>query len=289
MDQVILAMLKQYNCVSSQDYENALKEIIQEIALVGLWRAKFFEHAAFYGGTALRILYGLNRFSEDLDFSLLQQNLTFELAPYLNAIQTELTHFGFETEVEIKQKQQATAVQSAFVKANTQQHLLRIQAPSAIQAVTHAKQLLKVKLEVDTDPPPDFKTESIPQLRPIPFWIKSYCLPDLFAGKLSAVLCRSWSNRVKGRDWYDFLWFVQNNTPVNLKHLEARLIQFGYPIPERPLTADSLKSMLHDKVDALDIALAKQDIEKFIPNPEDLEAWSNALFHKVVEEVLTTR
>src|SRR5271168_5415411 len=104
MNPAILSMLDRYNCVSLQDYENALKEIMQEIALLGLWRSKFFEHTAFYGGTALRILYGLDRFSEDLDFSLLKQNKNFNLTPYLEAIKIELLGFGFSVTVEQKNK-----------------------------------------------------------------------------------------------------------------------------------------------------------------------------------------
>lgn len=116
MDQVILSMLEEYRCTSDIDYENALKEIMQEIALLGLWRAKFFEHAAFYGGTTLRVLYRLNRFSEDLDFSLLKPNNEFKLNQYLNAIQSELTAFGFDTEIVMKDKNVDANIQSAFLK-----------------------------------------------------------------------------------------------------------------------------------------------------------------------------
>src|SRR3989338_1368912 len=160
MDHVILAMLDTYHCVTDVDYENALKEIMQEIALIGLWRAKFFEHAAFYGGTALRILYHLNRFSEDLDFSLLKPSDTFNLHPYLNAIQSELNSFGFDTEILMKNKNIDTPFQSAFLKANTQKHLLQISAPETIRQLIHRQKQMKIKVEVDTHPPGNFETET---------------------------------------------------------------------------------------------------------------------------------
>src|SRR5258708_11206041 len=104
MHYAIEQMLKKYNCCSQLDYLNSLKEIFQEIALLGLWRAKFYEKAAFYGGTALRILYGLDRFSEDLDFTLLKNTKNFDLSPYNQAIADELSSFGFKVSVETKIK-----------------------------------------------------------------------------------------------------------------------------------------------------------------------------------------
>src|SRR5438309_3791037 len=123
MNPAILSMLDRYKCVTAQDYENALKEIIQEIALLGLWRAKFYEHAAFYGGSALRILYGLDRFSEDLDFTLLRPDKTFSLASYNQAIMDELRSFGFKVEVVTKTKKIVSNIESAFIKADSKQQL----------------------------------------------------------------------------------------------------------------------------------------------------------------------
>ena len=190
MHHIIATMLERYSYKTDTDYEHALKEIIQEIALLGLWRSKFFEHAAFYGGTALRILYQLDRFSEDLDFSLLSTNRAFDLLPYLQAITMELTAFGFEVTAAKKEKNVNTAIQSAFLKANTLEHLLKIQAPQALVDRQHGRTLLKIKIEIDTDPPQNFDTEIVHLLQPIPFWVKAYTLPDLFAGKVSAVLAR---------------------------------------------------------------------------------------------------
>lgn len=285
MDQAILSMLAPYQCKTEQDYENALKEIMQQIALLGLWRAKFFEHAAFYGGTALRVLYHLDRFSEDLDFSLITSCQDFKLDSYLHAIEIELEAFGFKAEATIKRKTKETAIQSAFLKENTQQHLIHINAPKTIQEKFHGRGNLKIKLEVDTDPPSGFYTEELPLLRPIPFWVKSYCMPDLFAGKISAMLCRQWKSRVKGRDWYDFLWFMQHNTPVRLSHLEKRLRAYDYYHDDQSLTENKLKYMLVEKVKEVDLNLAKDDIIKFIKNPSNIDAWSESLFVAAISEL----
>lgn len=285
MDKLILTMLEQYHCKTKDDYENALKQIIQQVALLGLWRSKFFEHAAFYGGTALRILYGLDRFSEDLDFSLLQSNANFSLEPYLRAIQQELNAFGFEVEVYEKEKTKETAIQSAFLKANTKQHLLKIDVPDAVKNHYHVQALLKIKLEVDTDPPLGFDTEAKPLLEPIPFSVNTYTLPDLLAGKIGAMLCRQWKNRVKGRDWYDFLWFIQKKVPVHLEHLEERLRCFDYYKERELLTKEKLNSLLTQRIESLDVGQAKADIVKFIKDPQRLDGWSQSVFLLAAEQL----
>jgi len=286
MDEVILSMLDQYQCKTDNEYENALKQIMQQVALLGLWRAKFFEHGAFYGGTSLRILYKLDRFSEDLDFSLLKKSLNFEIDGYLSSIQAELEAFGFSTEVVVKEKNIETNIQSGLVKANSQLHLLRVSAPPAIQQRCHSKKQLKIKLDIDTNPPDNFKTETKTLLQPIPFWVKTYCLPDLFAGKISALLCRQWQLRVKGRDWYDFLWFIQNRVPVHMKHLEARLRFFQFYTSAEPLSESKLKLFIDEKIDTINIDLAKQDINKFIKNPSRIDGWSRDVFHAAVGELM---
>ena len=227
MNPAIASMLERYPRSSADDHVNALREILQEITLCGLWRAKFSEHAAFYGGTALRVLYGLDRFSEDIDFSLLAPADDFDLKPYCAAVEGELSSWGFPTTVEAKKKTARSAVESAFLKANTRQLLLTIEAGEIASAI-HGRRELKIKLEMDTDPPPGFSTETKFLLRPIPFSVKAYDPPSLLAGKMHAVLCRRWGTRVKGRDWYDLAWYVGRDTPLNLAHLEARMRQSGH-------------------------------------------------------------
>ena len=98
----IAKMLEKYDLSSADKTYEALREILQEIVLLGLSRAGFFEHALFYGGTALRILYGLDRFSEDLDFSLITPDANFDLSIYENTVIEALHSFGFEVTIQLK-------------------------------------------------------------------------------------------------------------------------------------------------------------------------------------------
>ncbi len=285
MNNAILAMLKKYSCRTSNEYENALKEIIQEIALLGLWRAKFFEHAAFYGGTALRILYGLDRFSEDLDFTLLRKKNNFDLTSYLNAIRDELNSMGFDVFIHVKNKKKQTAIASGFIKAGTQEHMIRIDVPQQLTQKLHRDSLLEIKMEVDTDPPGNFKVEAKTLLQPIPFSILTLSLPDLFAGKVHAILERSWKGRVKGRDYYDFIWYISQYTPLHLKHLETRLRQTGAWSEKKKLQLGDLKLLLHQKFKDLNVALAKKDISPFIKDQKAIALWSNEFFISILDKL----
>lgn len=285
MNEVIATMLKKYDCHSRQDHENALKEIVQEVALLGLARAKFFEHAAFYGGTALRILYGLDRFSEDLDFSLLTPNKDFPLETYTQAIADEINSTGLQVNVVEKEKNVDTAIRSAFIKAETLSNLIEINVPKELLTSLHNKQQLKIKLEVDTDPPPAFNTEAKRLLQPIPFSVLSYQPPDLLAGKIHAMLCRQWKTRVKGRDWYDFVWFVANNTAVNIEHLQARLVQNDAWDARKTLSLANVKQLLSEKINRINFEQAKQDVQPFLHHPDATQAWSPEFFLDVIEKL----
>jgi len=269
-------MLARYSFASNEDKLRALREILQETALLGLWRGKFFEHAAFYGGTALRVLYGLDRFSEDLDFSLLKPDPDFRLEPYCGFIKDELRAFGFTAEIAVKNKAAGGQIKSAFLKADTLQQLLVIGMEGGNSAA-----LTKIKIEIDTDPPPLFNTEARALLNPIPFSVKVFAPPSLFAGKMHALLCRGWKTRVKGRDWYDFVWFVGRRTPVDLRHLEARMRQSGDWSGAAPLTEAAFRELLGLHINSVDIAQAKEDITRFLTNPDAIASWSKDFFHDV--------
>lgn len=285
MNEAIQKMIDRYNCVSLIDYKNALKEILQEIVLLGLWRSKFFEHAAFYGGTALRILYGLDRFSEDLDFSLLKVNPSFQLSTYEKAVKNELNAFGFDVWIEHKEKSSEGTIQSAFVKANTLNNLLRIDIPEQLQAKTHLDERIKIKFEIDVNPPLKFSTESKPILRPAPFSVRTYVKPDLFAGKMHALLCRKWQNRVKGRDWYDFIWYLANEVPLNLRHLEERMKQTEHLSLNENLTRDHLIHLIHEKLQCIDLELASKDVIPLLRDPSKVEVWSKEFFQSITEQL----
>ena len=282
MHEAIRQMLEKYDCRRLEDYVQALREILQEIALLGLWRSKFFERAAFYGGTSLRILHGLDRFSEDMDFSLLSSKKNFNLGRYGDALQREMRAYGFDVWTETKSKRTTSAIQSAFLKANTLKQLLIIEAGEEIVRELPRGQQVKIKVEVDTDPPGGFETEIAYLLQPIPFSVRVYTLPDLFAGKMHALLCRKWKQRVKGRDWYDLIWYVTHHPTLHLSHLEQRLRQSG---DRDVITPQVFRKDLHDAIDALDVDQAKRDIEPFVKNPETLDVWSHTFFYTLVDRI----
>jgi predicted nucleotidyltransferase component of viral defense system len=286
MNKAVASMLQKYKPNTVDDHVNALREIFQEIALCGLWRGKFFEHAAFYGGTALRILHGLDRFSEDLDFSLLAPAADFDLEPYCAFMEEELTAWGFAARVEKKEKVAVnSAIESAFLKANTREQLLIIEAGEELAAAVHRNRVIRIKIEVDTDPPSNFSTEVRFLLEPMPFSVRTFDLPSFFAGKLHAILCRSWKNRVKGRDWYDFVWHLARGIPLNLAHLETRLRQTGHYREEAPLDLETLKQMLSARIERLDIQDARADVERFLVNPSSIEIWSRDFFHALAARI----
>ncbi len=285
MDNAIVQMLDEYSCQNASDYGNALKEIMQEIALLGLWRVKFYEYALFYGGSCLRILYGLPRFSEDLNFSLLRPNLDFDLSKYYAAIVAELEGFGFEVEIKTKNKSVDSQIDSAFIKAGTRINFIRIKVPNRLLARLHSNQILKIKIEVDLDPPGNHGVDVKDIFRPIPFQVKTMPLADLFASKIHAILARKWQTRVKGRDYYDYLWYLGRKSALNLKHLEARLLQSGHF--NGPLTTDIFQAMLTRKFQELDIENAKMDIAPFLNDREKatLDLWSNDYFMKTIKSI----
>jgi predicted nucleotidyltransferase component of viral defense system len=285
MHSAIKTMLEKYQCHSEEDYVNALKEIFQEIALLGLWRAKFYEKAAFYGGTALRILYGLDRFSEDLDFTLLKPDKNFDLTPYNQAITDELNSFGFKVSVEVKNKNIETNIESAFIKATTKKQLIIIEAASEIIDRIHRLNTIKIKMEVDTHPPGKADTEVKNIFLPIPFSVKTLTPSDLFAGKLHALLCRPWQTRVKGRDWYDLVWYIARNIPVNLNHLRDRLIQSSAWNKKDKFTLEDLLKVLNHKINETDFKNAKIDILPFIKDKHAIALWSKDFFLGVIQKM----
>ena len=286
MNDVITRMLERYECRSVDDYVRALREIMQEIALLGLWRSKFFEKAAFYGGTALRILYGMDRFSEDLDFSLLKPIPDFDISRYISSLEREIRSFGFEANVSIREKKTESTIQSVFLKADTLKHLLIIRTAEEIARQIPAGQVMKIKIEVDTDPPPGFETENKFLLQPVSFSVRTVVLADLFAGKMHAVLCRQWKSRVKGRDWYDLVWYAANHPELHVRHLEQRMIQSGHLKGREHLTKEKFFLLMSKAVNKLDVNQARREVESFVKKPEALEVWSKEFFRDVVKRIV---
>lgn len=282
----VLQMLERYDCTSAGEYRNALKEVIQEVALCGLSRGGFFTKAAFYGGSALRIFYGLDRFSEDLDFSLLETDKDFELSRYFPVLEAEFAANGFQLEIQKKEKSVESAVQSAFIKGGTLTHLLSVAPTNPKVLGISRSELVKIKFEVDTEPPPEARFQDRYGLLPTPHLVRMYDESSLFAGKIHAVLCRSWKDRVKGRDFYDYLWYLARGTSVNLLHIQKRLEQSGRWDGGSLLTVDILKQMLVSRFQEVDFSSAKRDVFPFIKNPAQLDLWSKDFFTSVTEDRL---
>ncbi len=285
MHEASVQLFEEYRQKCDGSVDRALAETIQAIALLGLSRTDFFSQAAFYGGTALRLLYNLDRFSEDLDFSLLQPLKEFRFSSYLGSLRDEMEAFGFSVEVGERQKNIETPIESAFIKANTRIHVIQAGVPKAIADRIHRNAVCKVKLEVDIDPPPyaDFNVAYIDD--PVPFSIQAYSGPSLLAGKMDAVLSRGWQNRVKGRDWYDFAFLVRKKIPLLLPHLEARLRQKGFYKEKAPLDEVQCINMIDRRIESVDFDAAKADVIAFILHPKDLDVWSNDYFRHVLKNM----
>lgn len=283
MQTVIGQMLSKYKIDTVDEKKNALKEIVQEVALCGLSRAGFFKNAAFYGGTALRIFYGLDRFSEDLDFSLAEPNEKFLISRYFSGLENELLSLGLQFSIEEKQKTQDSAIKSAFLKGNTKEHIISVYETGNVNI--NSNEVIKIKFEIDTNPPPYATYENKYRLLPSPYQVKMYDMPSLFAGKLHAVICRSWKSRIKGRDLYDYVFYLANNALVNMEHLKARLIDTGLLSKNDMFDLNILKSMLNQRFENIDFTQAKQDVLPFISDKSKLELWGIEFFKDITQNL----
>lgn len=283
MSTIIEQMLRNYRADNIYDQKNAMKEIMQEIVLCGLSRAGFFKKAAFYGGTALRIFYGLDRFSEDLDFSLDIEDREFDLVSYFPILEKEVRAFGLNVEIQEKEKTKESTIRSAFLKGNTKEHLLLFYADERIAGSVANNEAVKIKFEVDVNPPAHATYESKYRLLPMPYEVRMYDMPSLFAGKIHAVICRAWRSRVKGRDLYDYIFYLSRGASVNLAHLRQRLIDSNYIEPTNECSLEDVKKMLRDRFDSIDYNQAKKDVEPFIHNPSVMDIWSADFFKQITE------
>ena len=264
-------MLLRYEIKTHEQKRNAIHEIMQEITLAGLYRGGFFDKAAFYGGTCLRIFHELPRFSEDMDFSLVGKDETFDLESYFSAIIDEFKAAGRDIIITRKEKKKETKVESAFLKDDTAIYDVKFKTEKD----------LKIKIEVDIDPPFGFTTEQKLSLMPFSFMTRCFTLPDLYAGKMHALLFRNWKTRVKGRDWYDFEWYVRHNVLLNFAHLQIRTKEFnGMDMDEKDFA-----SILKERLSSTDIAMVKRDVFPFIQNPKELDIWSNDYFLQLADRI----
>ena len=271
MNEVYQKMLSQYDLSTEQKKRNAIFEVNQQIVLAGLYNGGFFDSAAFYGGTCLRIFHGLQRFSEDMDFSLLKPDANFDFKKFFQPIIDQFAIVGREVEITKKDKNKFGKVESAFLKDTTNIYDISFRTEKSI----------KIKIEVDTNPPLEFSTEHKLLLQPYSFMTRCFTLPCLFAGKMHALVFRSWKNRVKGRDWYDFEWYVRNSVPLDFKHLQERIRQFN----GLAFNQDEFLAILKEKLASTNINQVKQDVMPFIKNPNELSIWSNDYFLQLAQMI----
>ncbi|WP_262245752.1 nucleotidyl transferase AbiEii/AbiGii toxin family protein [Parapedobacter soli] len=277
---MIREWLAEYNPQTGEERFAALREIMQEIVLAGLARTDFFEQAAFYGGTSLRIFYGLDRYSEDLDFSLLAPNPAFSLEPYFGSIITEFAATGMTVNIREKEKARASTIESAFLKSETIWKELILEG-MVEQAGALSNRTVKIKIEVDRVPPLGFQTEEKLLLRPFSFYVKCFSLPDLFAGKMHALLYRKWKSRVKGRDWYDLEWYVKKGVSLNLNHFLLRAQDTG-DWPEDGISPEQVKELLITKIETVSFDRVKEDVVRFIKDDRVLSIWGPSYFTDLI-------
>jgi len=264
-------MVAAYNPQNADQRLNAQHQAMQQIVLAGLQKGGFFEHAAFYGGTCLRIFYNLPRFSEDMDFSLTEKNPTIHLEYYFQAIQDVFAFTGKEVVITKKEKLNFGRVESAFLKEDT----------SAYDIAFRTEKTIKVKIELDTDPPLLFDTEQKLLMKPYSLMVRCFTLPDLFAGKMHALAYRNWKTRIKGRDWYDFEWYIRFNVPLNFRHLQERIREFS----GQEVSKEEFMHLLRERLSTADINQVKQDVLPFVDRPSDLDIWSNEYFLQIAEMI----
>lgn len=265
-------MVERYHPQNQNDIVSAQREAMQKIALSGLQRGGFFEHAAFYGGTCLRIFHNLPRFSEDMDFSLIEKNDTIHIENYFQPIVDEFKAAGMPVEIEKKDKKIFGRVESAFLKEDTEAYEIKFQT----------RKMMKVKIELDTDPPLCFDTEEKMLMEPHSFSVRCFTLPDLFAGKMHALVYRAWQRRIKGRDWYDFEWYVRNNVKLDYRHLQERIQEFS----GRIISKEEFMNELRNKLTSSNIEQVKNDVIPFMDNPQELKIWSNDYFLQLANMIV---
>lgn len=271
MNQLYEKMLSAYDRSTDAARRNAVYEVSQQIVLAGLADGGFFDKAAFYGGTCLRIFHGLNRFSEDMDFTLLKTEEPFDFGQYFQPVIDQFALVGRKVEIRKKDRKGFGKVESAFLKDNTDVYDISFQTEKSI----------KVKIEVDTDPPLMFATEQKVLLQPKSFMTRCVTLPDLFAGKMHALVYRAWKSRVKGRDWYDFEWYVRNGVPLDWNHLRERIRQFN----GQELTREQFGAALRERLGGTDMSRVKEDVLPFLDNPHELDIWSNDYFLQLADKI----
>lgn len=285
MNKTLSEMLEKYEIKTDKDEINALKEIIQELVISGLSKSDFFNRAAFYGGTALRIFYDLDRFSEDLDFALVSPDKNFDLSAYFPFIEKEVSLYGLNLKVDTKIKTKESNISSAFLKGDTMEHILIFFSESNLQNNSKLLRDIKIKFEIDINPPSGAKYEIKYKLLPTPHSVRLYNKESLFAGKIHAILCRNWSHRTKGRDLYDYAFFLSKNIKVNMNLVKSKLVESNVLKDDDNFDINILKNMLNEKFKLIDYDAAKNDVAPFLDDSTKLNIWSMEFFQSITDNL----
>lgn len=285
MNKTLSEMLEKYEIKTDKDEINALKEIIQELVISGLSKSNFFNRAAFYGGTALRIFYDLDRFSEDLDFALVSPDKNFDLSAYFPFIEKEVSLYGLNLKVDTKIKTKESNISSAFLKGDTMEHILIFFSESNLQNNSKLLRDIKIKFEIDINPPSGAEYEIKYKLLPTPHSVRLYNKESLFAGKIHAILCRNWSHRTKGRDLYDYAFFLSKNIKVNMNLVKSKLVESNVLKDDDNFDINILKNMLNEKFKLIDYDAAKNDVAPFLDDSTKLNIWSMKFFQSITDNL----
>ncbi|MCB0308229.1 MAG: nucleotidyl transferase AbiEii/AbiGii toxin family protein [Bdellovibrionales bacterium] len=278
MNSLIQEKLKAYNCQTAEEEKNAITEITQEIALQAFYESKFFEVSGFHGGTALRILHGLRRFSEDLDFALIKPDPSFDLTPFIEQVRQIMASYGYTIRVTGKDK----------VSSNVRSRFLKEDSIGSLVTFEHQKDIhgaISIKVEVDINPPAGALFETKYVDFPIDFPVKAFDRPSLFAGKSHALLCRKY---VKGRDWFDLGWYIAQKTKINFDLLSAAIDQLGpWQGSGHRVDVDWYVKEMKIRINSIDWEKAKKDVERFLKltDLKSLDLWSKDFFIEKINKL----
>ena len=283
MNDMLQQLLDDYSGVPQPKREQAIREVVQELVIYGLSSAGFFNKAAFIGGTALRIFHGLKRYSEDLDFMLMQPG-DFDFNDYLPLVRQRLSVFGLKLEVKEKERKNSDIIAGLAV-ANTKELYLIIYSEDQYSESIYRTQTTKVKIEIGKHISDRVGYKGVVKTKPFIHAVTLCDMPTLFAGKIHAILFRKHRGKIKGRDLFDFVFYVRRNIPFNLDFLNDKMKSSNGP--ENEMIFDDVVIMLKDRFESIDYELAKADVKPFLNDDEvrELDYWGPDYFIKLTEEI----
>ena len=282
INNIFVNEINKHNPQNITETKSAMKETLQKIILEGLGKSDFFNNVVFYGGTSLRIFRDLPRFSEDLDFTLLDKNVGCDFDGCLLFAKRELESFGIDCDIYNKDKNIDTTVDTRYFRFNLKS-LFDISFPEYSNQII-STELLTVKIELERNSFSGGKVEVKLLTYPSFVQIKTYSMETLFASKLIAVLNRKWKTRIKGRDYYDYLFYIMQETKPNMVFLENGLKQFGFIDRDESYSLNKLKKDLKEKFSNVDFDNAINDVKPFVSNDDKIiQSFNKEIFIASIE------